>query len=255
MPSFYCPQLSSNDDYIIIKGDEFKHIARSFRKSIGDFISITNGQGLKATAKIEKIERNSLTAIIQEKEVFKRSIPRISLAHSILKNRRTEIIIEKCTELGVHQFFPFVSERTVKKNYSQHIIERWQRIAISSMKQSDSAFLPHIEEIKDFCEQIEFLHADYQLIIAWEEERERFLYNALHNLDNEKDICLIVGPEGGFTKDEVDFVKNLGGKVICLGNAIMRAETAAIIILANTIFYLDSVNKELYNCLCPSEVM
>ena len=240
MPSFYYLPLKIDDKYIIIEGDEFNHIAKSLRNSIGDIISITNGQGIKATAQIEKIESNRLVARIQEKNIFERSIPRIALAHSVLKNKRTEIIIEKCTELGVHQFFPFISERTVKKNYSQQLVKRWQKIAISSMKQCDSAFLPHIENIKNFYEQIKSIASVYQLIIAWEEEKQSFLYNAFPDLNKKKDICLIVGPEGGFTKEEIDFVRKLNGKVICLGTNVLRAETAAIVILANTIFCLHS---------------
>lgn len=243
MPIFYYPKISKNSTKLEISGEEYNHIKNSFRKKENEKISITNGAGLLAIGYIEKITSNKIIINISEIVEHKKSKPHIALAFSILK-KNNKFVIEKCTELGIYEFFPFISQKTIKKNYSQKLIEKFQKVAISAMKQSDSFHLPKINTTTNFNELITSLQERYLFILAWEEEKNQLLHQTLINV--QKDICLIVGPEGGFEFDEVEFAKNHSAKTISLGNHILRGETAAIAMTANTFFHFMQNDKSFY---------
>lgn len=243
MPIFYYPKISKNSTKLEISGEEYNHIKNSFRKRENKKISITNGASLLAIGYIEKITSNKIIFNISEIYEKKKSKPHIALAFSILK-KNNKFVIEKCTELGIYEFFPFISQRTIKKNYSQKLIEKFQKVAISAMKQSDSLHLPKINRITNLNDLISNLQERYSIILAWEQEDKKFLHQVLE--DSQKNICLIVGPEGGFEKEEVEFAKKHSAKTISLGNHILRGETAAIAMTANTFFHFMQNDKSFY---------
>ncbi|MEA2103834.1 MAG: RsmE family RNA methyltransferase [Candidatus Cloacimonadota bacterium] len=243
MPIFYAPQINKKSQKIEIIGEEFNHITNSLRKKTDESISLTNGKGLLASANIQSISKKEISLHITEITETKKSYPYISLSFSLLK-KNNELIIEKCTELGIYEFFPFISTRTVKKNYSRNFVKRLDKVAISAMKQCDSVFLPQIHPTLLFPEQLSLIAQKYFPILAWEEENKNFLPEVLGS--TEKNICLIVGPEGGFEKQEIEIARNHKAKVISLGNHILRAETAAISFASNVIFYQLGKNKKFY---------
>lgn len=243
MPLFYAPQLGKESKIIQIRGEEFNHIAHSLRKKIDETISLTNGKGVIAKGKIKEISKREISLQIIQITEYKKSHPRISLAFSLLK-RNNKLIVEKCTELGIYQFYPFVSERSVKKNYAQKFTKRLQKSAISAMKQCDSAFLPKIHPTQTFPQLLDTVGQKFSPILAWEEEKTNSLHQVLE--PTKKEICLIVGPEGGFEKQEIEIARKNNAKIISLGNHILRAETAAISFSANVIFYYLGKNKKFY---------
>ena len=243
MPIFYYPEISKNCKKLEIYGEEYNHIRNSLRKHENEKISITNGVGLLATGYIEKVYENKIIINISEIYEKKKSKPHIALAFSMLK-KNNNLVIEKCTELGIYEFFPFISQRTIKKNYSQKLTEKFKKVSISALKQSDSLHLPQINPTTNFNELMNNLQENYLPILAWEEEKNQLLNQTLINI--QKDICLIVGPEGGFKFDEVEFAKEHSAKTISLGNHILRGETAAIVIAANTLFYHIQKDKSFY---------
>ncbi|HHE40982.1 MAG TPA: RsmE family RNA methyltransferase, partial [Candidatus Cloacimonetes bacterium] len=115
---------------------------------------------------------------------------------------------------------------------------------IAAVKQCDSTHLPKIHKPLNFKGLLQKLSHKYTPVVAWEEERQQRLHNILN--DAERDICLIVGPEGGFEKSEIDCAGQNSAQIVSLGNHILRAETAAITITANTIFYQLGRNPKFY---------
>ena len=243
MPIFYTPALTSSSKEITISDKEFKHIKNTLRKKPGDILLTTNGKGLLAECVITDLSARSMTLKVQATSTKEKSHPHIALAFSLLK-QHNELIIEKCTELGIYEFFPFFAERNVKTSLSAHQFERLEKVAIAAIKQCDSVHLPKIHKPLAFGELLEKLSQNYYPVLAWEEENLQGLHEVLEHA--EKDICLIVGPEGGFENQEVDFAKEHSAQVVSLGNHILRSETAAITITANTIFYQLGKNSKFY---------
>jgi 16S rRNA (uracil1498-N3)-methyltransferase len=243
MPIFYTPELTDISKEIILSDTEFRHVKNTLRKKIGDYLQVTNGNGLLAECRIKNLSSHEMVLQVENVERKEKSRPHIALAFSLLK-QHNELIIEKCTELGVYEFFPFFAKRNVKISLSTNQFERLQKIAVAAMKQCDSAHLPEIHKPLNFNELLKKLSPEYMPVLAWEEESRQNLHDVLHNA--EKDICLIVGPEGGFEEKEVDFAKEHSAQIVSLGNHILRAETAAITFAANTIFYQLERNSNFY---------
>lgn len=243
MPIFYTPELTSASKELTISDSELKHIKNTLRKKPGDILLTTNGKGLFAECVIKALSSQEMTLRIEKISKKKKSHPHIALAFSLLK-QHNELIIEKCTELGIYEFFPFFAERNVKISLSAHQFERLEKVAIAAIKQCDSTHLPQIHKPFAFKKLLEILPQNYYPVLAWEEESQQGLHEVLEHAD--KDICLIIGPEGGFEKSEVDLAKQHSARVVSLGNHILRAETAAITIAANTIFYQLGKDPKFY---------
>ena len=218
MDLFYS-NYKANDKYVVMNEIDSKHIIRSFRKNIGDSIMITNGFGYLCNAEIVEIGKK-IKVKINSIEKFESSSYSIHIALSPLKNvSRFEWFVEKSTELGISQITPLVCEYSEKKKVN---MDRLERILISSLKQSNQFFKPIINSIKTFEDFIrdnedELLMAN--LKTSNKIKRELFTQN---------NICLMIGPEGGFSDAEIKLAKKKNIKEITLGNSRLRSETAAI---------------------------
>lgn len=214
--------------YLILENDEAKHISRVLRKSIGDSIWVVDGKENTYKTVISKIDKSLVECEIVSKHQ-KQNEPKIeiTLAFSILKNpARNDLIIEKCTELGVKYFIPTISQRTISNKAKQ---SRWEQIALSSMKQSGRCWLPEIKQLSNFKELISSAK-NYDLkIIPHEKISDNINIPELkikhHNL---KSVLIIIGPEGGFTDDEIQLAEENNFNAVSLGNRRLRSETAAI---------------------------
>ncbi len=225
MPCFYAPEMRINDDRIIISGTEHHHICNVFRKKVEDKILLSNGMGLLAECKIIDISKKHLTVSIDKMTAIQKSQPQFAVAFPLLKNKHDSIIVEKLTELGVKDFFPIITERTVRKS-SVNTVEKFNKVAIAAMKQCDNAFLPTIHKVRSLTGLIEEMK-DFILVAALEIGRHETL-NEVAGTTEKRSICIIIGPEGGFSKDEIEYLQNKQVKTFTLGNHILRAETAAI---------------------------
>ena len=218
MDLFYS-NYKANDKYVVMNEIDSKHIIRSFRKNIGDSIMITNGFGYLCNAEIVEIGKK-IKVKINSIEKFKSSSNSIHIALSPLKNAsRFEWFVEKSTELGISQITPLVCEYSEKKKVN---MDRLERILISSLKQSNQFFKPIINSIKTFENFI------------GENEDELFMANLKtsnkikRELFTKNNICLMIGPEGGFSDGEIKLAKEQNIKEVSLGNSRLRSETAAI---------------------------
>lgn len=225
MPCFYAPEIKKNEDVIVISGTEHHHIYHVFRRKEEDEIILSNGKGLLAEGTIKSIDKKNLTVIIKKTTQLIRSQPQIAVAFPLLKNKHDSMIVEKLTELGVKDFFPITTERTVRK-LSANTIEKFHKVAIAAMKQCDNAFLPKIHKIRSLSELLEKME-EYTPVAALEIGKHETL-NEIIASSKEKSICIIIGPEGGFDKEEIEYMQNKQLETFTLGNHILRAETAAI---------------------------
>ncbi|MCK9329342.1 MAG: 16S rRNA (uracil(1498)-N(3))-methyltransferase [Candidatus Cloacimonetes bacterium] len=234
MPSFYV-NFTQTDKVIDVYEEEFHHIHRVFRHKDGDLINIVNGFGLYATAEITNINKKYLRLNIKNVEYKKKSARKIACAFSLLKNKNDLLVIEKLTELGVNEFFPMQTRYSVRQS-KETTNEKFEKIAISAIKQCDNPYLPDINNVSNLDVTLSKIIAKgYIPIIASERENELFLSELLSE-NQENDFCMVIGPEGGFSDEEFELFYELNIKQVSIGNHILRAETAAISAISQLVF-------------------
>jgi 16S rRNA (uracil1498-N3)-methyltransferase len=226
MPCFYTPSLTIESERITIEGDEFHHITHVFRQKINDTIKLTSGTGVLGEGKILSISKRDLVLEITSISKHQMSTPIISLAFSLLRSKNDEWLVEKLTELGVKRLFPMITTNSVRQA-STNVLDRFQKTAISAIKQCENPWLPSIEPIGDLKEIILRLEQQgIKPILASEKEKNIFIPALMYEKDQQ--FCILIGPEGGFTPEEFAFMEENHVKSFSLGNHILRAETAAI---------------------------
>ena len=243
MPCFYAPNMVKNDNLIVISGTEFHHIIHVFRKKEEDEITLSNGKGLLTRGIIESIKKKELIVFITQIVIMQKSQPQIAIAFPLLKNKHDNMIVEKLTELGVKDFFPITTERTVRKP-SANTVEKFNKVTIAAMKQCDNAFLPQIHKVQSIPELLENME-EYTPVAALEIGKHKTLNEIVANYEK-KSICILIGPEGGIDKGEIEYLQKKQVATFTLGNHILRAETAAIASVSQLVGYFLQNNPEYY---------
>ncbi len=227
MYTFYVPNTQINGNIATVAGSEHHHLRNVLRLDIDETIRIIDGEGTVITATIIKIGSKLTDAKIEKLEYEERTTPSITLFQALPKHDKMELILQKTTELGVTQIVPTITERALQKP-SENRLERWQRIILSATKQCGRAWLPEIDEIQTIPDCIDILQTCDLSLIFWEKETEQHIQSVLRRNSEVKSIALIVGPEGGFTDNEVNDVIGMGCIPVKIGSTILRTETASI---------------------------
>ena len=223
MRLFYNKDLSEDDSRLIIEREESRHIVRVLRKKVGDTIYVTNGKGILFTTKIDVINKNNTELKIINSKKESKSKFHINIAVAPTKNNdRIEWFIEKSTEIGINTISTVLCEKSERKKIK---IDRLEKITISAMKQSLQLHKPIIEELVSFEEFIKNCKSDNKFIAHCKENEKLFLNNCKIKA---KTITVLIGPEGGFSDNEIDLAEKHGFISVSLGNNRLRTETAAI---------------------------
>lgn len=219
---FLSPEELSSEQ-VIITGNQAKHLS-VLRVKIGESITVFDGLGYKYDCKILQINKKIFIAEKLSKAPYSAESPlSITLAQGIAKREKMDFIIQKATELGVKKIIPLITERSQVRHTAK--IERWRKIAISASEQSCRGKVPEINEPVSLDGFLESRHVG---IIFYEKETGKHLKQILKEFEDSKEITLLIGPEGGFSKDEANTAVGKGFREASLGPRILRAETAAI---------------------------
>jgi len=217
---------------------EANHLKTSMRKKTDDIVEVINGRGFLAKGKIEKLESKSVTLIINDvqKKPFKKR--RLILIQALIKPTKIDLILEKCTELGVTDFWFLKksSKSSEKIDISKNRLERMLHILIAALKQCGALYLPEIK-IFDSLKNVKNIEGK-KYFGSLDEKAKKFL-----EIDKKKEenIYFFIGPEKGFSKEEILYLeKDLKALGIKLNDNILRAETAAIAAMAITSHFLQS---------------
>ncbi len=234
MNRFYVP-FHAGLKNVWIDSSESHHIVHVKRLKIGDNIIVFNGMGDEFEAEIEEIEDNRVKVTINEqKTISKENTIGIDIAFAIPKGKRSHLLVQKCTELGAHKLIPVNYERSVVKlkDDCSVKIEKWQKIAIEASKQCGRNTITEIGEIVDFCNLLNAVDRYDILLFACNQSDSSNLKNTLQEHPKPNNIISFIGPEGGFTSNEIEMAKKAGCKFVSLGRRILRVETAAIAVSA-----------------------
>ncbi|MCU4137785.1 MAG: 16S rRNA U1498 N3-methylase RsmE [Thermodesulfobacteria bacterium] len=232
---------------------ESHHLIRVLRKKEGEKIKLINGMGVEYEGEIIEIVKKGKTLKAKVKILKllrKENLPskKIIALIPLLKGDKTEFLIEKGTELGITKFIPFQSDYTVVKPSSK-LKERLKIKAINALKQSGRLYLPEINSpvnLKVFLSENPF-SSSFKIVAL--PGGELYLKDLANKVFNSKEIVLISGPEGGFSKDEENLLKNQGFISFSISPYILKAETASlslmsfITVLLNA-FFCKSLEKK-----------
>ena len=250
MPKFFVKTEQLNDNKITILGEDVIHIKNVLRLKVDDNIKICNLEtSINYTCGISKINSDNIECIIfNETSSNCESNVQISIFQGLPKADKMELIIQKSVELGAYEIIPIEMKRCVVKfdeKTKNKKIERWQKISEVAAKQSGRDIVPKVNDIinvKNVCNLIQ----NYDIVLlAYENEQINTLKDELlkikNKISNKINIGIIIGPEGGIDKEEVELLKNSGAKVITLGKRILRTETVALVMTSVIMYELEDL--------------
>lgn len=223
MNVFYLPDAREGN--VSFPEEESKHIVRVLRMREGDTFCVTNGKGSLFDAElIDAHPKRAMANLLNRREGYDNRAFKLSIAIAPTKlNERTEWFLEKATEIGIDEIKLFASYHSERRVVN---VERFKKIVVAAMKQSVKSNMPIVEEMQTF-ENLVRQDFHGQKFIAWIDEEVK---DQLCNLyDKGSDVLVLIGPEGDFSKDEVELAKANGFVPVSLGEARLRTETAAIV--------------------------
>jgi len=222
------------DTFPDIHGSDAHYIRDVLRLKAGQELVLLDGSGKSFRANILGIEKDIIKCMIVE-TISSDTEPqtKITLAQALPKSKKMDLIVEKCTELGVAAIIPMLTERCISKEIN---LERAKKIAKSSAQQSGRAIIPEISPLMPFKEILKHKEEYDLALIPWELEKENTLKSVLKNSAAPKKIIILIGPEGGFSQEEIALAKASDFTPVSLGKRILRTETAGMSVLSS-IFY------------------
>lgn len=244
MSTFYIKDNQIKNDIIIITGEDVKHIKNVLRYKINDMIDICDDKGTLYSGKIIEYKENEVIAKIEDiMDTVKEPDFNVTLFQGIPKGDKMELIVQKCTELGISKIVPLYTDRVIVKfdnNSAKKKVERWNKIAKEASKQCGRQKIPIITEVLNLKNIIEIIPKYDIVLVAYENETDNTIKQILQRRNKDwKDIAIVIGPEGGFSESDINFLRGENVCTITLGPRILRTETAGLVTLAILMYELE----------------
>lgn len=240
MQRYFVEDGQINGSWIIITNrDDLYHISKVMRFRVGTKLVCVDGKGHDYLSEITQITKQAVHCKVL-KIMPSQGEPKTQLivAQALPKGERWDWVLQKGTELGVTQFIPFTSERTVVKVHPEKVAkkrERWQRIVKEAAEQSGRGIIPEVSRPISWSELLSYLEKTETAWIAYE-KGGKSLQSCMQQLSTSNQIVLIIGPEGGFSEQEIESAVHAGAIPITLGPRILRTETASLVALSCILF-------------------
>jgi 16S rRNA (uracil1498-N3)-methyltransferase len=237
---YFTHQDLEKDPLIQLEGDEALHLRTVMRNVEGDAVELINGKGLLAHAKVTEISKKAVCLKIEHVERFIKPFE-IEIGIGMLVQERLDLILEKGCELGVTKIFLIRTQSVGKSGFTDGQMERMQRVLIAALKQSGRVWLPSIDLVPSLDA---FVSTAKNIYFGDINSNSPAL---LEVFDTTSPFRLLVGPAKGFTKEELDLLKNKKNiQGVYLSDAILRAETAAVLMigLVNHAFLLKQPHSK-----------
>jgi 16S rRNA (uracil1498-N3)-methyltransferase len=235
MQLFYSPTITEATEIFSFDKEESKHIIKVLRKKDTDILHVTNGLGYLFTTEITLASDSKCTVKIISFEKAPPSKFRLHLAVAPTKmNDRFEWFLEKATEIGIHEITPIICDHSERKVIN---IERFDKILLAAMKQSNEVYLPKLNNAVTFKEFINLKQEGLKMIAHCEETDKKSLKSVLKP---NQELTIIIGPEGDFSEKEIALALTNDFIPVSLGNTRLRTETAAIVACHSVVF----INEE-----------
>ncbi|RFU65761.1 16S rRNA (uracil(1498)-N(3))-methyltransferase [Peribacillus glennii] len=247
MQRYFLQENDVQENSIRITGEDYHHITRVMRMEPGDKLICVKKNGQAALCEITEIVNETVVGTVIEWMNDNNELPvRVAIASGLPKGDKLEYIVQKGTELGAHEFIPFIAARSIVKwdqKKAAKKTERLEKIAKEAAEQSHRTIIPDVSDPKTLADLLtcskEF---DFKLI-AYEEEAKRgetgALASVLSELKPGQSLLFVFGPEGGLTQGEIEKLIEAGFLACGLGPRILRTETAPLYALSAVSYQLE----------------
>lgn len=235
---FYAPNLPSGGE-IWINGAEAHHMLHVKRLRLGERVCLFDGKGREAVGKIiEALKEKARIGLEGVEAVNREAGISITLAFSAPKGKRSETLVQKCCELGVTRLIPIWCERGVVKLRPQGSpkVEKWRRVSLEASKQCGRTYITAVEEVSPFLGLLEKASSYELSLLASAGPGALSLRQALRDKPEAHNILGIVGPEGGFSEEELERASRAGCTLVSLGPRVLRTETAALALVSMLLY-------------------
>lgn len=243
MPRFFCEPGEARDGVIVLGGADAEHIARVLRMRAGDCLTVCDGRGKDYRCVIESIERPTRGArpsVVCRVEGVESSSAepgiKATLYQCLPKGDKMEQIVQKAVELGAFAVVPVISARCVSRPQARSLdgkLGRWQRIAEEAAKQCGRGMVPQVLPYLSFEDAVDRMRKSAAAVMFYEGEcASKRPVAEIGGLASLGEIAILIGPEGGFEKEEAELAERSGIFICGLGPRILRTETAPICALS-----------------------
>ncbi len=237
MRRFVVPVDAIAADRVVLRGGEAHHAAVVLRLQPGARIVVVDGSGLERTIELTEVSPDQVTGRVLQTKAGPRRRVELVLVQGVPKAAKMDAVVRMGTELGVMEFIPALTRRTVAVGRGR--AGRWRRIAASAAKQSRRADVPAIRDPLPLAQALDQVPPGALLLVLWEDERTRTIASALRLAEPPARVVVVVGPEGGLAEDEVRDIVERGGIPVTLGPFVLRTETAGMVALAMVLYELE----------------
>lgn len=249
MYQFFVDDAQIGKEFITIIGSDVNHIKYVLRMKPGEKIRVSNQKGQDYFCSIIELGDDFVQADILDSEAANTELSsKIYLFQALPKGDRMETVIQKAVELGVHEIIPVAMKYCVVKldaKKAENKRKRWQAIAESAAKQSKRSLIPVVHEVMSFKEALSYAKECKVNLVPYENERGmEATKEAVLELKKDDTISVMIGPEGGFSEEEIELVKEENMKIISLGKRILRTDTAAIATLSMLMLQLEMLEQK-----------
>lgn len=238
MPHFFINSEDVKENKVVISDKEnFTHIAKSLRIKAGEKLLLIDENQIQYETVVEEVTNKEITVNVENSYKSGRRLDfGLYLAQSPLRSDAQSIIVEKATELGAEGLYPVYTDNcALNRSVIEKKIPKWQRIMYEASKQCERAYVPKCYELTDLTSVIKL---GYKVIAFCERCTNVTLHEYCKKNPIQKDdkILVIIGPEGGFSEREFEFLRENKVAMLTLGDLILKAETAVIVALGNIIY-------------------
>ncbi len=254
MQHFFVPPSQVEAGKIVIQGRDVNHMKNVLRMKSGERVMVSDGNNRQYVCEVVGYEESdgmvrhedrqqALLRILEETCADTELPSRIYLFQGLPKQEKMELIVQKCVELGVYEVIPTMMRRSVVRldgAKAEKKRERWQQIAESAAKQAGRGIIPQVAQAMPYDEalkkagELDVLLFPYELASGMEETKK-----TIAGIRRGQSVGILIGPEGGFEKEEAKLALRAGAKEITLGRRILRTETAGLAVLSVLMFHLE----------------
>lgn len=244
MQHFFVTTDRVEKPYIYIEGSDVNHMKNVLRMRQGERLSVSDGDNCRYLCRIEGYEEGkAVLEILEEEKQDTELASKIYLFQGLPKGDKMELIIQKAVELGAYQVIPVAMKRCVVRldaKKAEKKVSRWNEIAKGAAKQSGRGRIPEVgrvmglQEALAMAEKLDVLLIPYELAEGMEHTRQ-----VIEAVRPGQSVGILIGPEGGFDKEEVNAAAAAGAKEITLGRRILRTETAGLAVLSVLMYHLE----------------
>ncbi len=240
---FFVEGVHAVGDVVAFAADDARKLATVLRKRSGDRVQVVDSGGVAfgATLDVESRDGRDVRVRATLDERLDRgdaeTALRVTIAQAVPKGQKMDLVVEKATELGAHAIVPVRSARVIGHDTSAGKVERWRRIAKSAAQQSGRVRIPAVADVHDWDALLATFARYDRVYVPWELAEPAPLRAVFEGAPaGAGSVLVVIGPEGGFSADEVQRARDAGATAVSLGRRILRTETAALVVLAALLY-------------------